>query len=401
MKLPDRIDIAQFDYPLTERRIAHYPLEKRSDSKLLVYSNRQIEEKRFSDLPVSLPANSKIFINDTRVIHARLLFRKETGAIVEIFCLHPHNPSDYQLSFSAAQSCTWECLVGNNRKWKSGSLQLTTLIDEKPVTLTATKSGSSGNSQLIHFSWNGEVSFGKISDSLGNIPIPPYLNRNSEPLDRQRYQTVYSNLLGSVAAPTAGLHFTAEIMDELRSARIDLHPVTLHVGAGTFQPVKNDNAREHDMHREYFRVEKATVQALIDSRGKRIATGTTTLRTLESLYWLGVKSMTSGQPTHELGQWDYTELPGDIPINEALGCLLRYMGELESETYEANTAIMIVPGYRFQAVDGLITNFHQPRSTLLLLIAAFVGANWRSIYNYALENDFRFLSYGDSSLLWR
>lgn len=341
-----------------------------------------------------------MFYNNTRVIHARLLFHKPGGAVIEVFCLSPCQPSEYQQAFSQTEKCVWECMVGNLKKWKSEILELQAVISNKPIILKAEKTVGD-NKILISFSWNGGISFGKILDEIGNIPIPPYLNRKSEEIDKERYQTIYSKLDGSVAAPTAGLHFTPEVIKKLKKKEIISNEITLHVGAGTFQPIKSNNVLEHKMHGEVFTVSKIIPELLSTINKPVIATGTTSLRALESLYWLAVKSITEKKLTYKLNQWDYTLLPQTINVNEAFCSFHDLMKTNDLQSYTAETEIMIVPGYEFKIADGLITNFHMPKSTLLLLIAAFVGDRWKDIYNYAQENGFRFLSYGDSSLLWR
>lgn len=395
------INIKDFNYFLPDEKIAKYPLEQRDRSKLLVCRNNQITDDVFKNIGTYLPQGSLLFRNNTRVIHARLIFKKKTGARIEIFCLSPADPVEYQLSFSQTQTCTWNCIVGNLKKWKDENLELEVQVDDILVNLQAEKIGLELDRVKIRFSWNGAISFGKLLDHIGNVPIPPYLNRESEMIDNLRYQTVYSHFDGSVAAPTAGLHFTPAVFENLLTKNIEPLDITLHVGAGTFQPVKAENALEHKMHSECFSVEKSIIRLLAESNNSVVATGTTTLRTLESLYWLAVKSLKENKLQTSLDQWENNDLPQNLSKQSVFAGLLELMEKEKSEILMAGTSIMIVPGYKFRIVDGLITNFHQPQSTLLLLVAAFMGNSWKSIYNHAINNNYRFLSYGDSSILWR
>lgn len=395
------IQIDQFSYNLPENRIAKYPLETRDESKLLVYKQGVIEESRFSDISKFLPSNSRLIFNNTKVIHARLEFIKITGAAIEIFCLSPHDPVDYQLSFSQMSSCTWKCMVGNLKKWKTGKLNYEVELSGKKIRLEAEKAGMIEESILVRFTWNVEISFGELLEILGRIPIPPYLKRPSEDIDTTRYQTIYSSLEGSVAAPTAGLHFTENVFTSLKKKNISFKEVTLHVGAGTFQPVKSESALDHTMHREFFSVSRELISSLAKKSDPLVSTGTTTLRTLESLYWLGLKSIATRKVHTRLEQWDDHKMEAEIPANQVFSSFAELLEKKGIEEYHAETQIMIVPGYTFKVVDALITNYHQPGSTLLLLVAAFIGEDWRKVYNYSLNHDFRFLSYGDSSLLWR
>jgi S-adenosylmethionine:tRNA ribosyltransferase-isomerase len=332
------------------------------------------------------------------VIQARLHFFKETGAKIEIFCLEPIEPSDYVLAFQQTESITWKCIVGNLKKWKEKDLKKIITIDNSEITLTAKKKGSEGNSQIIEFSWNNsKITFSEILENIGATPIPPYFNRESESIDKDRYQTVYSKLKGSVAAPTAGLHFTQDVLEKLQSKGVTLEEVTLHVGAGTFTPVKTETIDEHNMHTEHFVVTKKTIQNLLNSE-QIIAVGTTSVRTIESLHWLGVKLKLHNKLDSHISQWEAYQLP-DYSKKESLEALVNHMNENNLNALHASTQIMIFPGYQFKLVDILVTNFHQPKSTLLLLIAAFIGEDWKKVYEFALENDFRFLSYGDSSIL--
>jgi S-adenosylmethionine:tRNA ribosyltransferase-isomerase len=388
-------------YSLSEDRIAKYPLPERDQSKLLIYKNGKITESCFRNIAGHIPSQSRLYMNNTKVIHARLKFVKPAGAAIEVFCLSPHDPSDYQLSFSQTGSCTWVCMIGNRKKWKNGLLRLEFERNGHRYTFTAEKNGSCGEYFLIRFQWNGDHSFGEVLDALGIIPLPPYLNRNSEPLDKDRYQTIYSHTKGSVAAPTAGLHFTGHVLAELKKKQVYPKYITLHVGAGTFQPVKSENALDHAMHSEVFSVSVEVLESLICPGGPIVATGTTTLRTLESLYWLGVKSICTQKLCHDLEQWEYKRLPKQYSAGEALRKLIDLLKQEKLSHLEGITSLMIVPGYEFNIVDILITNYHQPGSTLLLLVGAFIGEGWKQVYDHALEHNYRFLSYGDSSILWR
>jgi S-adenosylmethionine:tRNA ribosyltransferase-isomerase len=395
----DRLDICDYDYALPDVRIAKYPLEHRDRSKLLIYQRGKVSEDRFKNLPDYLPLHSDLYLNNTRVIHARLKFRRKSGAAIEVFCLAPCEPADYQLAFSAERSCTWKCMVGNLGKWKNDTLELNIMLHDTAVILTAKKLKVEGGAVRVHFSWNGSFTFGQIVKHAGTIPIPPYLNREAENIDKERYQTVYSKPEGSVAAPTAGLHFTPDMFDKLHQKQIRTYEITLHVGAGTFQPVKNNNALDHSMHSEFFSIDRKIIEQLAISESPVIAAGTTTLRALESLYWLAVKSTINDRICTTLDQWEHDGLPSDHTAKQAFNHLHRLMLKQGIKQFNAKTSIMIVPGYKFRVINGLITNFHQPKSTLLLLVAAFIGDDWKKVYEYALSHEFRFLSYGDSSLL--
>ncbi|HYW96049.1 MAG TPA: S-adenosylmethionine:tRNA ribosyltransferase-isomerase [Bacteroidales bacterium] len=403
MKKPVEIPLSAFTYDLPDVKIARFPLPERDQSRLLLYQKGSISETRFRELPELLSTGQMLVFNNTRVIHARIRFRKKSGAAIEIFCLEPLVPSDHQLSFAARESTQWRCLVGNARKWKHDEILTRELtFNGQKVIFNARKIEQEGQSFRIGFSWSPpDISFSEVLEASGETPIPPYLNREAVPGDAETYQTVYSAHEGSVAAPTAGLHFTERVLSRLDQKGIERVNITLHVGAGTFTPVKTENAAEHKMHIEKFHVSKDMIEKLSEGDKSVIATGTTSCRTLESLYWLGVKQLTTGsirEPVH-LGQWEAWDLPGDIPAHEALQALSQRAGREDNGFLHASTGIMITPGYRFRMVDGLITNFHQPSSTLLMLIAAFIGDDWKKVYRYALENDFRFLSYGDSSFL--
>ena len=344
-----------------------------------------------------------LVFNNTRAIQARMQLKKETGASVEIFCLEPVVPHDYALVFQQTKRCSWTCLVGNLKKWKEGSLRKTILVDGKEVILSAERIRTSGDSHLIEFSWNDEhITFAELLDAGGILPIPPYLHRETSESDLQTYQTVYSKIKGSVAAPTAGLHFTPEVLSDLDAKGFNREEVTLHVGAGTFKPVKSETIRDHEMHTEFISVRRSTIERVIANLGKIIAVGTTSVRTLESLYYMGVTLTQHPEATADdliVNQWMPYKTDFGITPEEALNAILSYLDRNSTDTLVTATQILIAPGYKFKIVRGIITNFHQPKSTLLLLISAFVNGNWHSIYDYALENDFRFLSYGDSSLL--
>lgn len=402
------IKISNYSYDLPDERIAKYPLNERDASKLLFFKDKQILHKRFKNLPDLLEKDDVLIFNNAKVIQARLNFRKDTGAKIEIFCLEPYEPSDYNLAFQANETAQWKCMVGNLKKWKNGSLSKKLTIDKLDYILTAHKKKQIDDSVIIEFNWkainseHSKISFGDILDYAGKTPLPPYLNREAEINDKKTYQTVYAKYEGSVAAPTAGLHFTDNVFKHLSEKGIERYELTLHVGAGTFRPVKSDTIGEHSMHEEHFRVEKSFLEAMIKQKGRRIAVGTTSVRTLESLYYLGLKLHQSEDFDNDfyINQWEAYSLPCKISLEQSFKALLNYMHEYDKDYIDARTQIIIVPGYKFQVVDGLITNFHQPRSTLLLLIAAVVGAEWKKVYQYALENDFRFLSYGDSSLFF-
>ncbi len=441
------IKISDFSYELPDERIAKFPVEQRDQSKLLVYEHGHISETRFSHLPEYLPKNALMVFNNTRVIQARLHFRKETGALIEIFLLEPAEPADYEQVFQTSEACSWLCLVGNQKKWKEGTLSRSLEIKGEKVELRTTRKGSVGTSQLIEFQWlvenktfplqgesKGAFSFAEILDAIGELPIPPYLNRDTEESDKSTYQTVYSRIKGSVAAPTAGLHFTEEVLKMIDNQGITREEVTLHVGAGTFRPVKSETIEGHEMHSEHISVRRQTIENLIRHGGRAIAVGTTSVRTLESLYYIGRKILHNPDIAEEalaVAQWEpYENRDSRFEIrdsrNEEVGkvneeggtrseerdtvnsqlstlnslrAILDWLDRHQLDTLTSATQIIIVPGYKYKIVSHLVTNFHQPQSTLLLLVSAFVGSDWRRIYNYALDHDFRFLSYGDSSLL--
>ena len=390
------IYIADYNYPLPDERIAKYPLAERDHSKLLVYRDGQVSEDRFYHIGDYIAPGSLLIYNNTRVIQARLEFHKPTGARVEVFCLEPITPHDYQLSLGSTTGCTWKCMVGNAKKWHDEALELKIKNEKLTLTLRTYKEQSLGNTYAVRFEWDEpSVSFAEILDAIGELPIPPYLNRKTEESDKTTYQTVYSRIKGSVAAPTAGLHFTQNVLDDLRNRGIETDEVTLHVGAGTFLPVKTADANEHTMHTEIIAVSRATIAHIMKQLGHIVAVGTTSMRTLESLYFMGC-SQSPSVSQFEPYERDYT-----LSAREALQSLLDWMDATGQDTLHAETQIMIKPGYTFHIVDQLITNFHQPQSTLLLLVSAFVGGDWHTIYDYALSHDFRFLSYGDSSILNR
>lgn len=425
---PKHIRIADYAYPLPDERIAKYPLPRRDSSKLLIYDRGAISHRTFADLPSLLPEGSLLVMNNTRVIQARLHFRKETGALIEVFCLEPAQPRDYALMFQQTGQCTWHCLVGNAKKWKTGSLVRPISVGGKAVTLTATRipptvpasvaslpsvgtdtvtdpvASAAGGEQLVRFEWDTPgVTWAEVLDACGELPIPPYLNRKTEASDLTTYQTVYSKVKGSVAAPTAGLHFTNHVLEGITARGIERAELTLHVGAGTFKPVKSEEISGHEMHSEWIYVPRTVVEALLRHGGECTAVGTTSVRTLESLYYIGRKIIANPAITEDemkVGQWEPYETEKDEPVLTALQAILDWMDRNNVDALHTATQIIIAPGYRYHIVRRMITNFHQPQSTLLLLVSAFVGEDhWRSIYDYALTHDFRFLSYGDSSLL--
>ena len=443
----EEILIEEYNYSLPDERIAKYPLANRDQSKLLVYCDGQVSEDRFDHIGDYLSADSLLIYNNTRVIQARLEFHKTTatqpyttstpplhntlGARIEVFCLEPLQPHDYQLALGSTDGCTWKCMIGNAKKWKSGALSLPVQLPSgEIITLFAERGEQTGNTFAVHFSWSPtaqrynsvavqqqsgltgvadlNISFAEILDAVGELPIPPYLNRKTEESDKTTYQTVYSRIKGSVAAPTAGLHFTDKVLNGLRARGVQTAEVTLHVGAGTFQPVKVADANQHTMHTEIIAVPRETIETIIANLGHIVAVGTTSMRTLESLYFLGTQLLHhSTQPLHNatpqltVAQFEPYEKEYTLSTREALQAIVDYLDYTEQDVLHAETQIMIKPGYQFRVVDQLITNFHQPKSTLLLLVSAFVGGDWHTIYDYALSHDFRFLSYGDSSILTR
>jgi S-adenosylmethionine:tRNA ribosyltransferase-isomerase len=403
-----QIKTGDYDYPLPEERIAKYPLPERDMSKLLIYKDGgDISESVFSSIADYLPEHALVVFNNTRVIRARLLFNKETGARIEVFCLEPENPSDYALNFQSRHRCEWKCLTGNQKKWKDGIILRKEIeIKKEKILLTAAMKRGDNRSNTVCFEWNHpDYTFADVLEAAGILPVPPYLHRNTEPSDLQTYQTVYSKIKGSVAAPTAGLHFTPQTLESLTRRGFKTEELTLHVGAGTFKPVQSETIENHDMHEEFFSVKRSALINLKNNSGRIIAVGTTSARTLESLYYTG--KMIAGKEIPESGifhikQWQpYEETSPDLSVDESLQKIIDYLEENELEELKAFTQIIIVPGYEFKLIKGLVTNFHQPKSTLLLLVSAFVKGDWKKIYDYALSHDFRFLSYGDSSLLIR
>jgi len=422
MNNPKNIHIADYSYPLPDERIAKFPLAERDSSKLLIYNHGEVSEDKFTSLPKYLPKGALMIFNNTKVIQARLHFRKAQvqegvqGAMIEVFCLEPAKPSDYQLNFSTRGSVQWYCLVGNLKKWKEGKLSRSIdMPSGESITLTCERKGIHGTSHIIEFAWDGNYSWAEILDAIGELPIPPYLNRETEESDKRTYQTVYSKIKGSVAAPTAGLHFTERVLQALDEAGIEREELTLHVGAGTFKPVKSEEIGGHDMHTEHIAVRRSTIEKLIAHNGEAIAVGTTSVRTLESLYYMGVKvaadalsaaawHLTKERETGDaeelhVEQWLPYEYDGNLSTVDALKSLIAYMDRHELDVLHSSTQIIIAPGYKYHIVKRMVTNFHQPQSTLLLLVSAFVNGDWHKIYDYALAHDFRFLSYGDSSLL--
>jgi S-adenosylmethionine:tRNA ribosyltransferase-isomerase len=387
---------------LPNERIAHHPLPKRDDSKLLVYKSGRIRDDRFFNLPDHLPENSLLVLNNTKVIEARLLFKKPSGGVIEIFCLQPHQQS-MENALQQTTSSQWECLIGGASKWKPGQvLEKPLVVDGNPVLLRGTFKGKTEDGFLVQFDWTpADLHFVQVIHAAGAIPLPPYIKRSAEEVDSDRYQTIFGKHEGSVAAPTAALHFTEEVFERLRIRNVESAYVTLNVGAGTFKPVKADTIAGHHMHGEDFTVERPTVEKIIAAE-RVIAVGTTSLRTLESLYWLGVKLL-HNKKVHQwtLAQWEMYSLDGSTDYRKSLQAIADWMGINRVEHLHCRTSMIIVPGYRFKIPTAIVTNFHQPQSTLLLLIAAFIGEDWRKVYQHAMDNDYRFLSYGDSSLLWR
>lgn len=400
---PKLIKISAYNYPLPDERIAKFPLPVRDQSKLLVYNRGTIGEDCFASLPGHIPAGSLMVFNNTKVIQARLHFRKETGALIEIFCLEPIAPNDYVLNFQQTHRAAWLCMIGNLKKWKDGSLTKEMQVKGQPITLTATRGESIGTSHWVDFAWNNpNITFADILEVFGELPIPPYLNRDTEESDKETYQTVYSKVKGSVAAPTAGLHFTKQVFDSLKEKSIELEELTLHVGAGTFKPVKSEEIEGHEMHTEYISVSRGTIAKLLAHNGEAIAVGTTSVRTLESLYYIGhtlQQNPDANEKELHVSQWQPYETTTGISPVEALQHIATYMDNHGLDTLHSSTQIIIAPGYTYKIVKAMITNFHQPQSTLLLLVSAFIGDDWHRVYEYALAHDFRFLSYGDSSLL--
>ena len=404
MEQVKHIKIKDYNYPLTEDRIAKFPLAERDHSKLLIYDKGDIKEDKFFNITSYLPTDALMIFNNTKVIQARLHFRKETGALIEVFLLEPYRPADYEQMFQTTSECTWLCLIGNLKKWKGQQLSRDIEVKGQNVTIKVDYIGECHTSHEVKFSWNNsDVTFADILDAVGELPIPPYLNRDTQESDKTTYQTVYSKIKGSVAAPTAGLHFTDRVLSSIDAHGVDREEITLHVGAGTFKPVKSDEIGGHDMHSEYICVHRSTIEKLIKHDGKAIAVGTTSVRTLESLYYVGRKLAANPDLTEEelhVEQWEpYSEETNEMSSVDSMKHILKYMDTHKVNTIHFSTQIIIVPGYDYKIVKMLVTNFHQPQSTLLLLVSAFLHGDWKRIYDYALAHDFRFLSYGDSSLL--
>ena len=397
------INIKDYNYELPDSRIAKYPLEERDQSKLLEFRDSCITEHIFRDLPGLLPDNAIMVFNDTKVVPARLHFRRESGASIEVFCLEPHLPVEYNLNFASTGQCEWRCIVGNVKKWKGDVLRLDNPDGDESVSLMNLRAElveRQGETSIVRFSWDNGAAFSAVLEACGRIPIPPYLNRDTESIDSERYQTLYAKYRGSVAAPTAGLHFTDAVLEAIRNRGIDTETVCLHVGAGTFLPVKSDNVAEHRMHREPFSVSLDFLMKLRHGGHQVIAVGTTSVRTLESLYYVGVGIIEEGE-AKDVDQWAPYSREYDYSLEESLDAIIDYLKARGETSLRVGTRIIIVPGFRFRVVDVLVTNFHQPQSTLLLLISAFIGGEWKPVYEYALAHSFRFLSYGDSSLLFR
>lgn len=395
------IRIEDYNYNLPDERIAKYPLAERDSSKLLVFRDEIVSEHKFSILADFIPEDSLMVFNNTKVVPARLFFRRQTGAHIEIFCLEPHSPEEYNTNFAATESCVWKCVIGNAKRWKDDILSYD--VDEGElleIDLRATLISREGQTGIVRFEWKGGIPFSRVLELCGQVPIPPYLNRDTESIDIERYQTLYAMKRGSVAAPTAGLHFTDAVMEQIRSRGVDMENVCLHVGAGTFLPVKSSQVAEHSMHREPFVVSIELLRKLRDLGSKLVAVGTTSVRTLESLYYVGVSCIENGAP-EDVSQWCPYEREYNYSVAESLSAIISYLEKNSLTELSVGTRIIIVPGFKFRLVDMMVTNFHQPQSTLLLLISAFVGGEWHKIYDFALDRGFRFLSYGDSSLLFR
>ena len=400
--IPD-IRIEDYNYNLPEERIAKYPLPERDSSKLLQYKDGVVEEHRFKDIASLLPEGAMMIFNDTKVVPARLFFQKETGAHIEVFCLKPIDPPEFNTIFAARNKCRWRAVIGNAKKWKNDVLHLYNQENDERINavgLTVKQIEKEAETSIVEFNWNDGYLFSDVLEICGNVPIPPYLNRKTEAIDLDRYQTTYARIRGSVAAPTAGLHFTDAVMSDISNRGIDIEKVCLHVGAGTFLPVKSDKVADHPMHREPFVVSLDLLRKLRDNKRPLVAVGTTSVRTLESLYYVGISCIENGCP-EEVNQWAPYEREYTETTEEALDAIIQYLENNGLDELKINTKIIIVPGFEFRLVDTIVTNFHQPESTLILLVSAFVKGDWRRIYDYALENDFRFLSYGDSSLLFR
>jgi S-adenosylmethionine:tRNA ribosyltransferase-isomerase len=401
LKIP-KINIEEYKYDLPDERIAQYPVNERGSSKLLLYNKGNISEDVFSNIANYLPGNSLLVFNNTRVIRARLLFRKATGAIIEIFCLEPVNPADYEKSFSSTGPVEWKCIIGNLKKWKDNEISLRFPFNGSEKELKAEKIMAAGEAWIIRFSWDdGKITFCDVTEAAGHIPLPPYVKREDESADDIRYQTVYSSIKGSVASPTAGLHFTRKIISSIHERGFRSVELTLHIGAGTFKPVRATDISKHEMHCEHFFITGNLIRDLLLYEGKTIAIGTTSVRTLESLYWLGagLACKSANDNGLNVGQWDPYINVAEISFGDSMASLLGQMEKKGVDYLHGSTTLMIVPGYRFRVINGMVTNFHQPGSTLLLLVSAYTGNKWKDIYNYAMGNGYRFLSFGDTSLL--
>ena len=394
------LHIEDYSYPLPDERIAKYPLPERDASKLLIYHDGIVSERKFRNLAEELPAGALMVFNETKVVPARLFFQRPTGAHIEVFCLEPDTPAEYNTNFAATACCRWKCVIGNAKRWKNDEILSLEGEEFEGVWPTARLISREGQNGIVEFSWEGGIPFSELLERCGRVPIPPYLNRDTEAIDLERYQTLYAHIRGSVAAPTAGLHFTQRVLDDIAARGIETAEVCLHVGAGTFLPVKSSLVSEHPMHREPFVVSRALLARLRDCDRPVVAVGTTSVRTLESLYYVGVSCLEQGAPA-DVAQWAPYEREYAPSRAEALDAIIRYLDENQLDALKVGTRIIIVPGFRFRVVDAMVTNFHQPQSTLLLLISAFVGGDWHTIYDFALAHGFRFLSYGDSSLLFR
>jgi len=407
---PKNLSISDFDYSLPEEKIAVYPLPERDQSKLLIYKNGDISEDIYRNITDYLPENCFLVFNDTKVIKARILFQKKTGAVIEIFCLEPHEKiNDYAIILAQKNSVRWKCMIGGAGKWKEKYLEKEIQIEEEKIILKAGLVEKLNDAYVVELSWNpGNFSFAEIIDHAGETPLPPYIKRKTEESDSETYQTIYSVHEGSVAAPTAGLHFTKEIFSSLKKKNIDTGFVTLHVGAGTFKPVKSANMEGHEMHAEWIDVTSKFIEQLIQNISHGVfCVGTTSVRTLESLYWMGLKTFLDPNIEFEnlkINQWEVYEDPlknNNCNAKDALQSLLNYLKNKKTERLFIQTQIIIAPGYSFRMIKGIVTNFHQPKSTLLLLVAALIGENWKKIYEYALAHEFRFLSYGDGCLIYK
>lgn len=403
MKIFSDININDFDYDLPEERIAQYPVRERDGSKLLIYNKGIISGDLFRNIYQYLPSDSLMVFNNTRVIRARIIFRKETGANIEVFCLEPLSPSDYERSFASGSPVEWKCIIGNLKKWKDNSITCSFVHRERHYTLSASKIKTEGEAWRILFTWDStEISFGEVIEATGHIPLPPYVKRKEEDEDYIRYQTIYSKINGSVASPTAGLHFTDSVLEEIRKKGIHQTELTLHVGAGTFRPVKTKDLTLHEMHCEHLIISKEFIKTLLSHQGRIIAVGTTSVRALESLYWMGVQTICKSENKNDgffVDQWEPYNQEKEYSLPESLESILNLMNRRKTRFLRASTKIMIMPGYNFHVISGMITNFHMPKSTLLLLVSAWTGDDWKNIYRHALEDNYRFLSYGDSSLL--